>query len=82
MGSRKRRRITVRGEVFTYTIGTGSVRITWPDGSSRAVLLTVVTGRSEDVLERGQWKKTSDGMVTPKDIAAYIERSGPWMPSR
>jgi hypothetical protein len=34
--------------------------------------LTFVTGNTSDNIERGRWKKTSDGMVTPAMIARGI----------
>ena len=36
--------------------------------------LTFVTGNTTDNIERGRWKKTSDGMVTPGMIAEAIRR--------
>jgi hypothetical protein len=27
-----------------------------------------------DIFERGQWKKTSDGMLTPKEVAEFLGR--------
>lgn len=33
-----------------------------------------VTGRSWDIIERGQWKKTTDGMVKPSDCKAFLEK--------
>lgn len=67
-----KRAITVDGVRYEYTIGRGAVRITDVDGKSVAVDLTDATGRTWDVIERGQRKKTSDGMVTPSDIERTI----------
>jgi hypothetical protein len=36
------------------------------------VPLTEIKGLGWDVIERGRWKRTSDGMVRPAEVAAYI----------
>ena len=66
------RKINVDGAVWEYRIGKGAAVLVAPDGKKAVVGLDKLTGRSWDTLERGQWKRTSDGMVTPKDVAAYI----------
>lgn len=35
--------------------------------------LSTLTGRDWNTLERGQWKRTSDGMVTPGVVREFIE---------
>ena len=65
------RRITVRGVEYRYVVGTAFVKIIGPV-ASRAVPLTEIKGVGWDAIERGHWKKTSDGMVFPSEVAAYI----------
>jgi hypothetical protein len=44
--------------------------------------LAEVTGRSWNVLERGQWKKTSDGALTPGVLRQFIDRRQPHLWTR
>jgi hypothetical protein len=37
------------------------------------VKLSAITGTTPDTIERGRWKKSSDGMVLPSQIRRYIE---------
>lgn len=39
------------------------------------VPITMVTGGTPDSLERGRWKKTREGMVTPREIARFLMSS-------
>jgi len=68
------RKIHTGTQVWEYRIGKGAVVIQPPDGRKKIVVdLSTLTGRSWNVLERGQHKMTSDGMVTPGDVKKYIE---------
>lgn len=68
------RTIVVGNRAWRYHVG--RVNVVARSLSTKLVdRLNVVTGRSWDVLERGHWKRTSDGMVTPKNIAAWITRA-------
>jgi len=68
------RRITVAGVEYRYVVGTSFVKISGP-ALSRAVPLTEIKGLGWDVIERGRHKQTSDGMVRPLEVAAYIRTS-------
>ncbi len=75
---RKIRRLVLGAETFYYQVTQGHVTLFLASkGPSIAwdkwVLSPVeVTGRSWNVLERGQWKKTSDGMITPADLRRFL----------
>jgi hypothetical protein len=45
-----------------------------PDGKRTVVDDSTLTGRSWNTLERGHWKRTSDGTISPSDVKAYIEQ--------
>ena len=62
------------GEVWTYRVGGGHVKIRRPDRKAFAPDLTQVTGLTWDSIERGHWKCTRDAWVTPAMVKAYIER--------
>lgn len=70
----KGRSITVEGVKYCYRVGkqTTVVRLLDDDSVFAKIhnhkLLRVAPG----TFERGQWKRTSDGMVTPKDIESGI----------
>jgi len=74
------RRLVLGAETFYYAVSRGSVTLLL--ASSRqgiaydkwVLTLAEVTGRSWNVLERGQWKKTSDGALTPGDLRRFLER--------
>ena len=62
------RKITVLDKDYEYHIGKSNVKVRGFPAASFAQ----VTGRSWTEIERGQHKKTSDGMVTPKHVADFI----------
>lgn len=71
------RKIEVDGIVWEYRMGTGNavIRSTKITPVFKFIVnYSTLTGRSWDIIERGQRKKTSDGMVTPKHIADYIRK--------
>jgi hypothetical protein len=65
------RRITVDGVEYRYVVGATFVKITGP-ALSRAVMLIDIKGLDWDAIERGRRKRTSDGMVRPSEVTAYI----------
>jgi hypothetical protein len=67
-----KRTFTVDGRKWTCEFGRGNVSIRAEDGHRVVVDYHKLTGRSWDVIERGQWKKTSDGMITPACVKRYI----------
>jgi hypothetical protein len=64
------RSIVIDTRVYRYTIGDSFVRITGPDGRSRAFDWTEVTGLNWEAVERGKWKRTLS--ITPGDIEKFI----------
>lgn len=68
-----RRRIVVGGEEWHYRVGPGFTRLWDPAGKHRAVPTHEVKGITPDTFERGQWKQTGDGQVTPADVRRFIE---------
>jgi hypothetical protein len=69
------RTLTIGGLKWVCVFGKGAVSIRSATTGRRIVVsYQDLTGRSIDSIERGQWKKTSDGMVTPADVRAYIEK--------
>ena len=43
-----------------------------PNGNKHVAKVWEVKGVHPDIMERGRWKKTSDGMVMPSEIEQYI----------
>jgi hypothetical protein len=78
MASTKRmkgeRSVEVGGATWSYRLGRGNAVIVLPTGKKLVVRYADLTGRSPDIIERGQWKGTSDGMVTPEHVRRYIRR--------
>lgn len=66
------RRIHIEGRVWEYSIGRGSAVIKSPDGKRSDVRLAAIKGGTPNDFERGQWKRTSDGMVTPSEVKVWI----------
>jgi (2Fe-2S) ferredoxin len=64
------RKLVIDGETWLYRVGESSVKIRNPEGLGHAVDVHTLTGRD---VERGRWKRTSDGMVTPGDVRKYID---------
>lgn len=66
------RKLIIDGQVWGFRVGSGTAVLAGPDGKKRPVDLSVLTGRSHAILERGRYKRTSDGAVTPGMVVAYI----------
>jgi hypothetical protein len=67
----KWRKIVVSGVEWKYHIG--KISVVARCGDRKLVgKLPEVTGLDWDTIERGQWKRTTDGMITPKQIATWI----------
>lgn len=67
------RSLDVDGQEWQFKIGQTSANIKDPDGRGTTVSLSDLTGLTPHLIERGRWKKTQDGMVTPGHVRAYIE---------
>lgn len=62
------------GEVWEYCVGrTGNVIIKSPEGFRHNIPAHKVKGTTDDIYGRGQWKRTSDGMLTPSEVKKFIK---------
>lgn len=69
------RQITVGGQVWRWRTGGRGSTVVWsPDGKSSVVSVTALTGRHPDTFDDGQRDGSSDGMIMPCHVRAYIER--------
>jgi hypothetical protein len=67
------RKLVVDGRPWWFKVGQATVEIWDSSNHKSAVDINELTGRSWDVLERGRWKGTLDGMVKPSDVVRYIQ---------
>ena len=67
------RKLHIGNEEWQYRVGDGTIVVVPPNGKKAYVPCHEVKGCSSDDFERGKWKKTSDGMITPSELKAYIE---------
>lgn len=65
------RKIVVQGQEWHWNVRRGVTMIN-PSGKSYHVDPEQIIQCTPDVYERGQWKRTTDGMVTPDRVAAFI----------
>ena len=67
------RRIVVDGCTWLYHVGRSAVAFRGP----RRFVARIgdVKGLDPDSIDKGRWKKTSDGMVTPRDVASFLWRT-------
>ena len=68
------RTITVLGAQWRYRVGDENVVFQSPTGARTVVRSWIVTGVHPSVFEKGQHKRTMDGMVLPSHVATYIEK--------
>jgi hypothetical protein len=68
------RALDVDGQQWWFRVGHGAIEIWPPDGTKHVTDMCKVTGRDWDTIERGQWKKTEDGMVKPGHVRGYIRK--------
>lgn len=66
------RKIVVDDQDWRWRVGRNRVIIMGPNGERHYPTIFTITGCNDDIFGRGQWKKTSDGMITPRQIANYI----------
>lgn len=71
----KKRYIVIGSERWEYKIGKSYAHIWTPRGKKVIINSNTVNGTAPFTFERGQYKRTSDGMVTPKDVREYIEKN-------
>jgi len=71
-----KRKLHIGNEVWTYKMGHRHVVIRHPDGLKSSIAnKSQVTGLSWDTIERGEWKRTSDAHVYPRQIKKWIENN-------
>ena len=75
-GKKRRKLVTPYGE-FEWSYRGGGVKVWGPNGFKAHPDCEAVTGRTNAVLERGQWKKTSDGYVTPGMVRRWLDENYP-----
>jgi hypothetical protein len=69
------RKIVVDGIEYLYLIGSYDCVIQQVGNPKKYIVsLDQITPVSYTQLERGRWKKTSSGMITPRMIAEYIKK--------
>ena len=70
---RRGRLIVVGGVEWRYRVGRGSVIAYSITGERRCEDAWRVKELDQpDTLDRGRWKRTSDGMVQPRDVARWL----------
>lgn len=68
------RRVHVNGKVWLYRVGrAGGVVIYGPNDEHVATHAAHIKGQWAQDFERGQWKRTSDGMLKPRHVKRFIE---------
>ena len=70
------RKIIVDGKVYEWRVGRNNIVIRI-NGISTTIKACEVIGVTPSIYERGQYKMTQDGMVTPSLVAAYIRTHYP-----
>jgi hypothetical protein len=69
------RAIDVDGQRWWFFVGRGHGLLIWsPSGEKHLTSWSGVTGLDPDTIDRGQWKKTTDGMVKPGQVRGYIRK--------
>lgn len=68
------RKVHIGPEIWEYRIGKGYTSIFSPNGKKFLAKNWDIVGNTPDIFERGQYKKTDDGMVTPSLVKDYIQR--------
>lgn len=68
------RNITVSGVRWRWRIGKGGGCVAYSEtGERRCEQAWRIKGQNHpDIFGRGQWKKTSDGMLLPSEVAAWL----------
>ena len=67
------RRLVIGTATWRWSMHGGSVSVWSPDGKRRNVDPHTILGVSPNTWERGQWKRTQDGVVSPRHVRAFIE---------
>ena len=65
------RKLVVDGKEYTYLVGKAFAIVKFRGRKIATISLDEIKD-SWAILERGRWKKTSDGMILPSEIEKYI----------
>jgi hypothetical protein len=66
--------VHVGGDVWLYRVGRGGgVALYGPRDERVHTRAWAIKGQWPSDFERGQWKKTSDGMLEPRHVKQFIE---------
>ena len=70
------RKLVIGRKVWEFQVGS-SYTLIKPPGHTKKIKVSnsMVKGINWGAFERGQYKKTTDGMVTPGEVSAYIENN-------
>ena len=66
------RKLIVDGQNYEYLVGSSYVRIVDPKGTARVVSITDITGQTSAAFEEGKEEGTTEGMVKPSQVVAWI----------
>ena len=67
------RNLTVGGKAWRYCVGKGGGIVARHGEERRFIQAWDIKGMTPDNYDKGQWKKTNDGMVLPSEVAAWLE---------
>lgn len=68
------RRIVVAGTTWYWRVGRSNVVARNDAGEKRCERIWTIKGLTPHDFERGQWKRTSDGQLTPGEVAAWLAK--------
>ena len=70
------RKIVVNGVEWKYTVSDKGTVLAYSKTGQRACVHGCFINGTNDpnILDRGQYKKTRDGMITPKHIAEWLKK--------
>ena len=70
------RKLHIQGRVWHWRVGQGGVVIQLPGSIKKITVMAAdIKGITPDSVDRGRWKKTSDGMIRPGEVKSYIEKN-------
>lgn len=71
--SRRGRLINVGGVMWKWFCGRGGVVAFSEKGERKFEWASTIKGISPDAWDRGHWKKSGDGALTPGDVAKWLK---------
>lgn len=73
LSKRTGRNLMVAGKNWKWQLGKTNVVAYCENGTKLVAPAWTVKGVSQEVYERGKWKRTSDANVLPSDVVNWIE---------